>query len=600
MKKALFLATATVLALMASAQTKSEMANNARAIMPEAFIGQDVVAVDEPVHLLSVEEAKAQFKVAPKANVKAWYNRPAGTMWQTFITTDGKPAFQSCYAPYLSVHPWKNVVFESASTDATSQKWDFYHRKKITTHTTTNVTDQWGCQTDTIPVLTAYDASGAKSVYTPAGYNSSLSTKYASYINAYVNYIGQYQPGKTQHFWSSPKFFGSESNRDGTKASGAYIANVADASGQPAGQLLGKNRVNINGLAIAAEAPVAPYVINRVGLRYQGLSIAQGATVPITATIYKLDAVPAYTSDGSAVFLDEPTEVLATATINVNDSWLSSQPEQQKSNGTYAGILPIVLSEPLEVNSAILVCVEGYNVEAVNDNFTSVYSSDYYDEGHGEVGYLKTVDNTGKPLFLGMRGGALSSTRYSAPAVLLDVERRFLDFNKAAETGLWNVPVEGGDSIVDVFSYLPSYKLVNLKVVEIDKDGAVINDGQAPSWITAVLSDQLDPWGNPVGAGIVHLTVNVAENPGLERAAQVEMSFVGAKLVYTVNQAGGTPSVKGDVNGDGKVDVADVNIIIDIILENATIEQYPAADVTGDGKVDVADVNAVIDIILGL
>lgn len=56
----------------------------------------------------------------------------------------------------------------------------------------------------------------------------------------------------------------------------------------------------------------------------------------------------------------------------------------------------------------------------------------------------------------------------------------------------------------------------------------------------------------------------------------------------------------GDVNGDGKVDVADVNVIIDIILENVAADKYPAADVNGDGKVDVADVNAVIDIILGL
>lgn len=58
--------------------------------------------------------------------------------------------------------------------------------------------------------------------------------------------------------------------------------------------------------------------------------------------------------------------------------------------------------------------------------------------------------------------------------------------------------------------------------------------------------------------------------------------------------------ITGDVNGDSKVDVGDVNIIIDIILNNATLGNYPAADVNGDGKADVADVNLVIDIILGI
>lgn len=53
-----------------------------------------------------------------------------------------------------------------------------------------------------------------------------------------------------------------------------------------------------------------------------------------------------------------------------------------------------------------------------------------------------------------------------------------------------------------------------------------------------------------------------------------------------------------DVNHDGKVDVADVNIIINTILKIETGDYN--SDVNGDGKVDVADVNLVIDAILGL
>jgi O-glycosyl hydrolase len=53
----------------------------------------------------------------------------------------------------------------------------------------------------------------------------------------------------------------------------------------------------------------------------------------------------------------------------------------------------------------------------------------------------------------------------------------------------------------------------------------------------------------------------------------------------------------GDVNGDGTVDVSDVNAIINIMLGKN--EPTPAADINGDSYIDVSDVNAVINIMLG-
>ncbi len=57
-----------------------------------------------------------------------------------------------------------------------------------------------------------------------------------------------------------------------------------------------------------------------------------------------------------------------------------------------------------------------------------------------------------------------------------------------------------------------------------------------------------------------------------------------------------SPQPRGDVNGDGSTDVADVNIIINVMLGKEINEH---ADVTGEGSVDVADVNQVINIMLG-
>ena len=59
-------------------------------------------------------------------------------------------------------------------------------------------------------------------------------------------------------------------------------------------------------------------------------------------------------------------------------------------------------------------------------------------------------------------------------------------------------------------------------------------------------------------------------------------------------------SIKGDVNGDGEVNIADVNCVIDVILGAREADEFEGrADVNGDSEVNIADVNAIIDIILG-
>jgi hypothetical protein len=51
----------------------------------------------------------------------------------------------------------------------------------------------------------------------------------------------------------------------------------------------------------------------------------------------------------------------------------------------------------------------------------------------------------------------------------------------------------------------------------------------------------------------------------------------------------------GDVNGDGSVNISDVNAVIDAILGGSFDS---AADVNSDGAVNISDVNAIIAIIL--
>ena len=53
----------------------------------------------------------------------------------------------------------------------------------------------------------------------------------------------------------------------------------------------------------------------------------------------------------------------------------------------------------------------------------------------------------------------------------------------------------------------------------------------------------------------------------------------------------------GDVNGDHRVDIADVNLVINIMLGKAPATSV--SDINGDGNTDIADVNMVINIMLG-
>ena len=66
-----------------------------------------------------------------------------------------------------------------------------------------------------------------------------------------------------------------------------------------------------------------------------------------------------------------------------------------------------------------------------------------------------------------------------------------------------------------------------------------------------------------------------------------------ATFVYNVG------SLQGDTNGDGEVNIADVNALIDVILgDKVNPDIISTVDVNGDGEVNIADINALIDIIL--
>ena len=70
------------------------------------------------------------------------------------------------------------------------------------------------------------------------------------------------------------------------------------------------------------------------------------------------------------------------------------------------------------------------------------------------------------------------------------------------------------------------------------------------------------------------------------------------KITYTDKWP--APAISGDVNGDGEVNIADLNAVINIILAGGTSDAdlFKVADVNGDNEVNISDVNVIIQLII--
>ncbi len=53
--------------------------------------------------------------------------------------------------------------------------------------------------------------------------------------------------------------------------------------------------------------------------------------------------------------------------------------------------------------------------------------------------------------------------------------------------------------------------------------------------------------------------------------------------------------LEGDANGDGEVNIADINTVINVILGTSFSDK---CDINHDGEVNIADINVIINIIL--
>lgn len=86
--------------------------------------------------------------------------------------------------------------------------------------------------------------------------------------------------------------------------------------------------------------------------------------------------------------------------------------------------------------------------------------------------------------------------------------------------------------------------------------------------------------------------VTVKETKLVDTDDNVRQDPKNREYTWTIEQ-GDEPGVPGDLNGDGKVDIADAVTVLDIMAAGG---YDAAADLNGDQKVDIADFVSILDI----
>ena len=181
-------------------------------------------------------------------------------------------------------------------------------------------------------------------------------------------------------------------------------------------------------------------------------------------------------------------------------------------------------------------------------------------------------------------------------SIMLDNETTYTAFQTDIYMpGGLTIEMEDGDYIFD---------LTDRK----SRDHMISSQPQADGAIRVIsYSNRINPFSGNNGALV---TFNVTagtdftapatialRNTLFTTTAGVEISFGNETCSVTMPAVG----IKGDVNGDGDVNVSDVTALIDYLLNgngNASGIQLDNADVDSDGNINISDVTTLIDRLL--
>lgn len=593
MNRLLLLAAAVFISTVANAQFKHSELTQAPPRPTLQLMKPEAKMVEMQMHAPGTPVAKVLNKAD---NAKVWYRRPAGAFTSSLVVENGAYAGM-LFAPYLTVKPHNYYTFfgfaEGVSENAQFY-WDVQHWGKneingdeqIWTRVEgKDLTWKWGYEVDEVPTLNVIDNDECHSWYLHGYEMTSIDP--AVYEERKANLLSV--PGSIEELWDmdllkSSKTFRYRIYQDQQVAPMTVISGPDPYGQNDKGWWFGKNggmgNYRFDGIAQAFEKPEHPYLLKQVVMNCAVLNVV--AKVDMYCKIYKLDEIPPYLDEGVVTLPEVPGELLCMGHATLT-------PETNLETGGLVFFTPYDEEDGLEyeitptIDDAILVVIDGYNDPEMENliDFSAMIASNFNeDEGFGELAYLKVgvLDEEGNLEHYewnGLNNFFSNHAMKTGITIFLTTELPYLTFYYPYEDGEYTFPKEGGvippigdqcTSGIEFWSWVPS---------EDDAWEITCNGGEIPDWLTIELEDIMR---EGEFSGLVNAVVTADPLPdGVQyREAIVRFSFPGAYIDYKFMQGTNGPIIpppfhfEYDVNGDGEVNIADVNALIYIILAGGT------------------------------
>ncbi len=492
------------------------------------------------------------------ASLNVQWKRPAGQFWGTGICPEYVSSGFYYYNP-LVLRPWMEYTFENVSNMATTPTWTVeYYDSSVGDYTTETTND-----TDLTISYIRYESPEAPKVsyknlsYPEQYYNGSLTDSQGICVLANNN-IGDYF-GATMLV--SPHYYSlfTRSGESGSGLQAYYGAAPYDGEDETNGLWFGTNAGGYNAMATRFEKPDQPYLLNCVYF-YYGYEGEFVNDIPVKAYVFKTQndaAVYEGTNSDGEPFSIECVEL--GDLIAVAEAVIPAAPAPDEYTNTalqfnFVEKNPVTGAEnnvSLEIEDDITIVVVGYNAfPGPGASLTSYLSTDEFDEGYGNVGFLGqfniTDDGTVEYWLPALKNFFSSELPNSNLGVLADVSYPWLVnyFTQQPSSVKFANDGDTTDTVQGLQYYLYLMSTSETDDFEITYDGEDDCDWLA---VVDVYDDyDVDDDGEEYFTGLVGLEFDAEPNPNDEtRVCNVKISIPAA--TYEIEFLQGSEAVSTSV-----------------------------------------------------